>query len=68
MKPRNEKPNVEVIKPVVRQRDILRIAPYCRVSSSSEDQLHSYAAQIDYYTKLVGAKPGWALVDVYADE
>jgi len=62
------KPNVEIIRPVARQKEILRIAPYCRVSSSSEDQLHSYAAQIDYYTKLVGANPEWELVDIYADE
>lgn len=45
----------------------MRIAPYCRVSSDSDDQLHSYAAQIDYYTKLVGANPDWELVDIYAD-
>ena len=68
MKPLSEKPNVEIIRPVARQRAILRIAPYCRVSSDSDDQLHSYAAQIDYYTKLVGANPDWELVDIYADE
>jgi site-specific DNA recombinase len=62
------KPNVEIIRPVVRRDSTLRIAPYCRVSSSSEDQLHSYAAQIDYYTKLVSANPDWELMDVYADE
>ena len=68
MKPLSARPNVEIIRPVAHQRAILRIAPYCRVSSDSDDQLHSYAAQIDYYTKLVGANPDWELVDIYADE
>ena len=27
-----------------------RLAAYCRVSSDSEDQLHSFAAQVCYYT------------------
>ena len=28
---------------------IIRLAAYCRVSSKSTDQLHSFAAQIRYY-------------------
>ncbi len=56
------------IPAIEREKKILRVAPYCRVSSNSADQLHSYAAQIDYYTKKVGAKPDWELVDIYADE
>ena len=31
----------------------IRLAPYCRVSSPSEDQLHSFAAQIRHYTEYV---------------
>ncbi len=62
------KPNVEVIRPVSRRADVLRVGAYCRVSSKSDDQLHSYAAQIDYYTKLVNAKPEWQLIDIYADK
>lgn len=31
--------------------NVIRLAPYCRVSSDSEDQLHSFAAQIQYYTE-----------------
>lgn len=27
----------------------IRLAAYCRVSSNSEDQIHSFAAQIQYY-------------------
>ncbi len=47
---------------------ILRLAPYARVSSNSEDQLHSFAAQVRYYTDYVRNHPGYTLVDIYADE
>ncbi len=56
------------IPAIEREQRTLRIGPYCRVSSDSDDQLHSYAAQIDYYIKLVNARPDWELVDIYADE
>lgn len=46
----------------------LRCAAYCRVSSSSEDQLHSYAAQVKYYSEVLGGSDTEELVDIYADE
>ena len=46
----------------------LRVAAYARVSSNSEDQLHSFAAQNAYYTELITGNPEWEFVDVYADE
>lgn len=45
----------------------LRLAPYCRVSSDSTDQLHSFAAQIRYYSDYAKKHPEYQLVDVYAD-
>ena len=60
--------NVTVIPPRAVRPDVLRVAAYCRVSSDSADQLHSYAAQIRYYTDLIQNHDGWDLVDVYADE
>ena len=48
--------------------DRLRVAPYCRVSTDSEDQLHSYKSQVQYYTDYVNGKSEWVLVDIYADE
>lgn len=42
---------------LVKQNDanaILRVAAYCRVSTDSEDQLESYAAQVSYYTDIIG--------------
>ena len=46
----------------------LRCAAYCRVSSSSEDQLHSYAAQVKYYSEVLSSSETEELVDIYADE
>ena len=46
----------------------LRCAAYCRVSSGSEDQLHSYAAQVKYYSKVLGGSETEELIDIYADE
>ena len=43
----------------------LRVAAYARVSSDSDDQLHSYAAQNAYFTKLIISNPDWDFVDVY---
>ncbi len=60
--------NVTYIPPKAAKPAILRVAAYCRVSSDSSDQLHSYAAQIRYYTDMIQNHDGWELVDVYADE
>lgn len=46
----------------------LRVAAYVRVSSASDDQLNSFAAQSRYYTALISGKENWTMVDIYADE
>ena len=46
----------------------LRVAAYARVSSNSEDQIHSFAAQNAYFSKLITDNPDWELADIYADE
>ena len=46
----------------------LRVAAYARVSSASDDQLNSFAAQNRYYISLISSKENWSLVDIYADE
>lgn len=60
--------NVKMIPPREKAPGILRVAAYCRVSSDSADQKHSYATQIRAYTEKIGQHEGWELVDVYADE
>jgi len=58
--------------PAMQTQDIrkkhLRVAPYCRVSTDSEQQLSSYEAQIEYYTAKIAANPDWTMVRLYADE
>ena len=62
-------PTIRTILPQISNDvPLLRVAAYCRVSSDSDDQLHSFAAQTEYYTKLIGENPLWTLADIYADE
>ena len=59
-----------LISPISKQGiQLLRVAAYCRVSSSSADQLNSYATQIEYYTNLAKKKKSeWNMVEIFADE
>ncbi len=45
----------------------LRVATYCRVSTKHEEQQHSLATQISYYTNYIQNHPNWVLVAVYSD-
>ena len=47
---------------------ILRVAAYARVSTDSDEQMGSVAAQKDYFEKLIQKRPDWVLVGIYADE
>ena len=60
--------SVVTIAPSESTDKILRTAAYCRVSSDSQDQFHSFAAQVQYYTKLINENELMELVDIYADE
>jgi len=46
----------------------LQVCAYCRVSSNSDDQLNSFAAQVKYYTKHITSHTEWEFVDIFADE
>jgi DNA invertase Pin-like site-specific DNA recombinase len=45
-----------------------RVAAYARVSTDSDEQLSSYEAQVDFYTRHIKSKTEWEFVDVYTDE
>ena len=45
-----------------------RVAAYCRVSTDSEEQLNSYAAQMSHYTQKIEENPDWEMAGVFADE
>lgn len=62
-------PQIRIIEPATRQKDHrLRVAAYARVSSDSADQHNSFAAQVEYYSRLIQEHPDWEFVDIYADE
>ena len=50
------------------QKAELRVAAYARVSSASDDQLNSFAAQNRHYSDLISSRDNWRMVDIYADE
>ena len=45
-----------------------KVAGYARVSTDFEEQLTSYEAQVDYYTKYIQEREDWEFVKVYTDE
>jgi DNA invertase Pin-like site-specific DNA recombinase/DnaJ-domain-containing protein 1 len=45
-----------------------RVAAYARVSTDNEEQLSSYDAQVDYYTRHIQSNKDWDFVEVYTDE
>lgn len=62
-------PTVRTILPQnTLQAPVLRVAAYCRVSTDSTDQQHSFGVQTEYYERLIGENPLWTLADIYADE
>lgn len=61
--------NVITIEATKKPEDIrLRVAAYARVSSDSEDQENSLAAQTRHYTDHISEMPQWEMVDIYADD
>ena len=44
-----------------------RTAAYARVSTDSEEQLTSYEAQVDYYSKYIQDRADWEFVGIYTD-
>ena len=45
-----------------------RVAAYARVSTDSDEQLSSYEAQVDFYTRHIKSNPEWEFAGVYTDE
>jgi len=45
-----------------------RVAAYARVSTDNEEQLSSFDAQMDYYTRQIQSNDAWDFVEVYTDE
>jgi len=45
-----------------------RVAAYARVSTDNDEQLSSYEAQVDYYTRHIHSNSAWYFVEIYSDE
>lgn len=67
--------NVEIIpaKPkFIRQglteQPKLKVAAYCRVSTSEDEQLSSFEAQREYYYSHITSNPSWEYAGIFADE
>ena len=50
------------------EREIIRVAAYCRVSTDRDAQESSYEIQKEHYQELIDKTPGWCLAGIYADE
>lgn len=59
-------PKVHIIPPKPQKRE-KRVGIYCRVSTSSVEQLQSLIAQVSHLTRLTAASSQWLLADVYMD-
>ena len=53
--------------PDTEEKEVQRVAAYCRVSTLMEEQEDSYETQQAYYKQLIDANPKYILVDVYGD-
>lgn len=47
---------------------MLRVAPYCRVSTDKDDQANSFESQQRYFREYIDCNPEWELVKIFADE
>ena len=45
-----------------------KVAGYARVSTDQEEQLTSYEAQLDYYTRFIQSHDDWEFAGMYSDE
>ena len=62
--------NEKTVTPIYQKlpkKGSLRVAAYCRVSSSQDEQIHSLAAQISHYTEVLSGDTSCQFVGIYAD-
>lgn len=52
----------------INSRKKRKVAGYARVSTDHDDQITSYAAQVDYYTNYIKGRDDWEFVGMYTDE
>ena len=62
-----EMKNVRIIPPKTKENKKLRVAAYCRVSTSRPEQLRSLEIQIKTYTEMIQSHPDWIYAGVFHD-
>ena len=50
------------------EKQKIRVAAYCRVSTDSDEQATSYEAQIEHYTAFIKKNPDWEFAGIFADD
>lgn len=55
------------LAPAIAKPTLQRVAAYARVSTESDKQLHSYAAQVSHYQQVITACAGWKFAGIYTD-
>jgi len=58
---------LRIIEPVIEQKEKLKVAAYCRVSTKFESQQSSINLQISYYETAIQSNPQWEYAGVYFD-
>lgn len=56
------------IEPVEREKEKLKVAAYCRVSTRRDAQLESLATQKEHYESFIKKNPEWEYAGIYFDE
>lgn len=52
----------------INSRKKRKVAGYARVSTDHDEQLTSYEAQVDYYTRYIKSRSDWEFAGMYTDE
>lgn len=59
--------NIKEIPAKPKEKKLIRVAAYARVSADKDAAFHSLEAQTEYYEEYVAAHPDWTLVAIYSD-
>ena len=59
--------NVRIIPAKLKENKKLRVAAYCRVSTSGPEQMRSLEIQIKTYSEMIKSHPNWIFAGVFYD-
>lgn len=61
-------PNPKYDRKIRAELKVLKVAAYCRVSTTFEQQETSYESQKSYYTEKITNNPNWKFAGLFADD